>query len=104
MLVKIVTTVLLDNIKEQDLIREYHQKEGFIFKAQDTTYSVFEKREDTMIDFSGLSNEEQYLIRIIEANSKSVAENYYRWYQLHVRPVSVEAAVRINEILNSKKE
>lgn len=104
MIVKTVTSVLLDNIKEADLIKEYHKKEGFNFISQDKTYSVFEKREDYMMESSGLSHAEQYLIQVIKANRKDVAKDYYRWYQLHVRPVSTEAAVVINEILNNKEE
>jgi len=104
MIVKTVTTVLLDNVKEADLIKEYHQKEGYNFISQDKTYSVFEMREDCMINFSSLSRDERYLIQVIKANTKAMAENYYRWYQLHVRPVSTEAAVVINEILNNKAE
>lgn len=104
MIVKTVTTVLLDNVKEADLIKEYHKKEDFYFVSQDATYSVFEKREDYMMESSGLSRDEQYLIQIIKANRKDVAKDYYIWYQLHVRPVSTEAAVFINEILNNKAE
>lgn len=104
MIVKTVTTVLLDNTLEVDLIKEYHQKEDFRFVSQDTTYSVFEKREDYMMESSGLSRDEQYLIQIIKANRKDVAKDYYRWYQLHIKPVSTEAAVVIHEILNSKAE